>query len=124
VRFAYRHFPLSNVHPYAEVAAEAAEAAGARGQFWPMHDWLFRHQDRLDPAHLVLAGVALGVPPEETTGELKRHVYLGRVARDFASGVRGGVNGTPTFFVNGVRHDGGYGLAELVDAVDRAAAGR
>jgi protein-disulfide isomerase len=125
VRFAYRHFPLTNVHPYAEIAAEAAEAAeaaSAHGLFWPMHDWLFTHQDGLDPANLVRAAAGLGIDAEEVTVALSRHVYRDRVVRDFASGVRSGVNGTPTFFVNGVRHDGGYGLAELTGAVDRAAA--
>jgi protein-disulfide isomerase len=122
VRFAYRHFPLTNVHPHAETAAESAEAAAAHDLFWPMHGWLFTHQDRLEPPFLVRAAAGLGIDPEEVTVALSRHRYRDRVVADFASGVRSGVNGTPTFFVNGVRHDGGSGLAELIQTVDRAAA--
>jgi protein-disulfide isomerase len=121
VRFAYRHFPLTNVHPYAEIAAEAAEVAAAHELFWPMHDWLFTHQDQLDPDNLIGAAAALGIAARKVALALARHEYRDRVLRDFTGGIRSGVNGTPTFFVNGVRHDGGYTLVELVDAVDRAA---
>jgi protein-disulfide isomerase len=121
LRYAYRHFPLIAVHPYAEVAAETAEAAGARGRFWQMHDWLFSHQDRLDPVHLPDGVAHVGLPADEVLGEVNSRVYRDRIERDFASGVRSGVNGTPTFFVNGYRHDGGYSMPELLDAVDRAA---
>jgi protein-disulfide isomerase len=122
VRFGYRHFPLTNVHPHAEIAAESAEAAGAHGMFWPMHDWLFTHQDRLDPPDLVRAATGLGLDAEEVANALGRHAYRDKVVGDFASGVRSGANGTPTFFVNGLRHDGGYELTELLAAVDRATA--
>ncbi|HKT05993.1 MAG TPA: DsbA family protein [Rugosimonospora sp.] len=121
VRYAYRHFPLLAVHPYAEIAAETAEAAGTRGRFWQLHDRLFEHQDALDPAQLTRGVVALALPAAEVIDEVNNHIYLSRVQRDFTSGTRSGVNGTPAFFVNGVRHDGGYGTPELVDAVDRAA---
>jgi protein-disulfide isomerase len=121
VRFVYRHFPLTNVHPHAEVAAEAAELLAGYGQFWPMHGWLFTHQDQLDATNLVRAAVALGVEAKAAADPLSSHVYRDRVVRDFAGGVRSGVNGTPTFFVNGVRHDGGYSFEELTEAVDRAA---
>jgi len=121
LRYVYRHFPLVAVHPYAELAAETAEAAGARGRFWPMHDWLFDHQDWIDPAHLADGVLQVGLPAEEAVAEINSHRYHTRVERDFASGTRSGVHGTPTFFVNGYRHDGGYSVAELVEAVDHAA---
>jgi protein-disulfide isomerase len=121
VRFAYRHFPLTNIHPYTEVAAEAAEAAGRRRRFWQMHDWLFDHQDQFDPIHLAAGLEEVGLPVDEIIAELNDHMYLDRIRRDFVGGARSGVNGTPTFFVNGVRHDGGYSLPELLAAVDAAA---
>jgi protein-disulfide isomerase len=118
VRFVYRHFPLTNVHPFAEMAAEAAEAAGARGRFWPMHDWLFQHQDELD-AMTILAGVeAVGLDDEAVAAAIRGHRYLEKIRSDFVGGVHSGVNGTPTFFINGSRHDGGYTLPELEFAVD------
>jgi protein-disulfide isomerase len=121
MRFAYRHFPLINVHPYAEMAAEAAEAAGARGRFWPVHDWLFANQDRLNPATLIAALVDMGLDGEGIADELRGHDFLDKVQSDFVSGVRSGVNGTPTFFINGMRYQGGHSLSELMTAVDAAA---
>jgi protein-disulfide isomerase len=119
VRFVFRHFPLTDLHPYAELAAELAEAAGARGQFWRVHDWLFTHQDQIDPRHL--HQVATDIDP---SGGVARDLDLrsraDRIHRDFVSGVRSGVNGTPTFYINGLRHDGGYSLPELLRAVDAA----
>jgi protein-disulfide isomerase len=120
VRFAFRHFPLTNVHPYAEFGAQAAEAAGTRGRFWEMHDWLFDHQDELSPVALALAARALGLPSGDVQREVGDHAYLDRIRDDFVSGVRSGVNGTPTFFINGVRHDQGYALTDLLVAVDAA----
>jgi protein-disulfide isomerase len=121
VRLVYRHFPIANVHPYAESAAEAAEAAGRRNRFWQLHDWLFEHQDQLDPVHLSLGVEQLGLPPDEIRAELGRQAHADRVRRDFVGGIRSGVTATPTLFVNGSRHDGGYDLAELLAAVDAAA---
>jgi len=121
VRYVYRHFPLISVHPYAEMAAEAAEAAGARGRFWRMYDWLFEHQDVLDPAHLADGVADVGLPVDEVIDEVNNRTYRERIKRDFVGGARSGVNGTPTFFLNDHRHIGGYSLPELLDAVDRAA---
>jgi protein-disulfide isomerase len=95
LRFVYRHFPLVNAHPHAEAAAEAAEAAGAQHKFWEMHDMLFEHQDALEDRDL------LGP----------------RVREDFMSGVRSGVNGTPSFFINGLRYDGPRDVESMVAAV-------
>ena len=122
LRFAYRHFPLINVHPYAEPAAEAAEAAGARGRSWTVHDWLFANQDRLSPLTLIAALADMGLDGQAIAGELRDHDFLDKVQRDFVSGVRSGVSGTPTFFTNGIRYEGGHSLPELMTAVDAAAA--
>jgi protein-disulfide isomerase len=121
IQFAYRHFPLINVHPYAEPAAEAAEAAGARGRFWSLHDWLFTHQDRLNPASLIAALIDMGLDGETIATELGHHNFLDKVRSDFVGGVRSGVNGTPSFFINGLRYEGGHSLPELVAAADAAA---
>lgn len=123
VRFAYRHFPIVNVHPYAELAAEVAEAAGARDAFWPMHSWLFENQEEINPAGLGAGVQRLGIPFEDVDREVAEHLWADRVRRDFVSGVRSGVNGTPTFFVNGVRHDLANDLESLLAAVDTAAEG-
>jgi protein-disulfide isomerase len=120
VRFAYRHFPLTQVHPHAEHAAEAAEAAGAQGKFWEMHDTLYEHQRALHDAHLRQYAEWLGLDLGRFDEEMGRHVHAGRVREDFLSGVRSGVNGTPTFFINGVRHDGSYDLATLLAAIEGA----
>jgi protein-disulfide isomerase len=122
VLFVFRHFPLTNVHPYAEMVAEAAEAAGTRGRFWDAHDWMYEHQRQLDPAFLIAGLDSLGLDGQAIAEEIRTHRYLGKVRFDFISGVRSGVNGTPTFFINGERHDGGYSLAELESAIDRAEA--
>lgn len=121
LRFVFRHFPLANVHPYAELAAQVAEAAGARQRFWPMHDWIYEHQPETNPRQLIVGAEELGLPSDEIAREVGANRYLDRVRRDFVGGVRSGVNGTPTFFVNGVRHDGGHALEELLEAVDDAA---
>jgi protein-disulfide isomerase len=115
--FAYRHFPLTRIHPHAQQAAEAAEAAGAQGRFWPMHDLLFANQDRLAIGDLVGYAAALGLDVGRFALELDNHVHAPRVREDFLSGVRSGVNQTPTFFVNGVRHNGGYDLESLLEEV-------
>jgi protein-disulfide isomerase len=120
VRYAYRHFPLTNVHPHAELAAEVAETAGEHDKFWPTHDWFFDNHDLVVTGQ-VLEGVAeVGLPATAVARDLGEHRHLDRIRRDFVSGIRSGVNGTPTFFVNGVRHDGGYSLDDLLAAVDDA----
>ena len=123
MRFVFRHFPLTNVHPHAEHAAEAAEAAGAQGSFWEMHDTLFENQQALDDAHLRAYARALNLDLPRFENELVTHAFRSRVREDFMSGVLSGVNGTPTFFINGVRHNGGYDLESLLAAVEDATAG-
>jgi protein-disulfide isomerase len=122
LRFVFRNFPLSQIHPHALLAAEAAEAAGAQGSFWEMHDRLFEHQDRLSERDLILHAEALGLDVTRFAAELLEHVHAPRVREDFLGGVRSGVNGTPTFFVNGVRHDGGYDLETLLASIGVPAA--
>jgi protein-disulfide isomerase len=118
--FVFRHFPLTQIHPHAEHAAEAAEAAGAQGEFWRMHDLLFENQDRLDDRNLIQLAEAAGVDTARFAKEFAGRVYRPEVQEDFKSGVRSGVNGTPTFFINGIRHDGSWQLAPLLDAINRA----
>ncbi|WP_092382050.1 DsbA family protein [Micromonospora phaseoli] len=121
VRLVYRHFPIANIHPYAERAAEAAEAAGRRGRFWEMHDWLYEHQDQLDPVHLTLGIEQLGLPVDEVEAEIAGHTHGDRIRQDFVSAVRSGVDATPTVFVNDARHDGDFDVATLLTTVDAAA---
>ena len=120
MRFVFRNFPLTQSHPHAEHAAEAAEAAAVQGKFWQMHDSLFEHQRALDDAHLVQYAVALNLDKERFVREMTEHVHTNRVREDFLSGVRSGVNGTPTFFINGVRHDDSYALETLLAAIEAA----
>ncbi len=119
LRFVFRHFPLTQVHPHAEHAAEAAEAAGAQGMFWEMHDTLFAHQHALGDLHLVAYAADLGLDVATFERDLAAGVFAPRVREDFMSGVRSGVNGTPTFFINGRRHDGAYDLEGLLFALQR-----
>jgi protein-disulfide isomerase len=116
--FVFRNFPIVGAHPHAIRAAEAAEAAGGQGRFWPMHDRLFEHQHLLDDESLVGHAVAVGVEDvKRFVRERAEHRYLPRIREDLASGARSGVNGTPTFFINGVRHDGGYDAPSLTRAL-------
>ena len=106
LRFVYRNFPLKQSHPHAQRAAEAAEAAGAQGAFWAMHDALFEQQHALEDADLLRYAGDLRLDTARVARELEAGTHARRVRDDFRSGVRSGVNGTPTFFVNGHRYDG------------------
>ncbi len=117
MRFVFRHFPLTSSHPFAEVAAEAA---GAQGAFWPMHDALLANQDALALPDLVDRAAALGLNARQVADDLTAHVYEPNVRDDFMSGVRSSVSGTPTFFISGGRYDGDYALDSLVRAVQKA----
>lgn len=121
LRFVFRNFPLSESHPHAEHAAEAAEGAAAQGRFWEMHDTLFEHQRALDDSHLVDYAAKLGIDAGTIGEELRAHTRKGRVREDFMSGVRSGVNGTPTFFINGLRFDDSWDAETLTDALRAAA---
>ena len=122
LRFVFRNFPLAEMHPNAESAAETAEFAGAHKKFWEMHDALFENQDQLGgPLYLRLAQ-ELGLPPQALREAVEKREFLSRVKSDFTGGVRSGVNGTPTFFINGKRHDASFEYADLVEAIDAALA--
>ena len=120
LRFAFRHLPLESVHPHARHAAEAAEAAAAQGAFWAMHDKLLDHQDALTPRDLGRYAEEIGLDGERFWDELRRREYAPRVADDVASADSSGVAGTPTFFINGRRHQGAYDIETLTDAVQKA----
>ena len=120
VRYVWRNLPLNDVHPHAQMAAEAAEAAAAQGDFWEMHDKLINHQDALEPLDLGRYAKALGLDVERFWDELRRRVHAPRVAEDVASADASGVAGTPSFFINGRRHQGAYDIETLTEAVQKA----
>ncbi len=120
VLYVFRNFPLTTIHSHAQHAAEAAEAAGSQGRYWEMHRSLFAHADDLSDESLVAMAQSVGLDVDRFMDEMKRHVNAARVRADFMGGVRSGVNGTPTFFVNSRRVDGGFELATLLEAVAQA----
>lgn len=122
VRLVYRHFPLTQIHPHSQRAAEASEAAGAQGEFWDMHDMLFENQEALDDYDLVLHAQALGLDLPRFRRELLQGAYTARVREDFHSGIHSGVNGTPTFFLNGRRYDAPWDLETLLTVIEKEVA--
>ena len=116
LRFVFRNFPITSSHPHAEKAAEAAKAASDQGRFWEMHDHLYEHQHQLTGEHLHAHAQVLGLDLKCFDQDLADNVYAPRVREDFMSGVRSGVNGTPTLFINGVRYDGSHDLDSLLAA--------
>jgi protein-disulfide isomerase len=120
IRFAYRHFPLLEEHPHAEFAAEAAEAAGAQGRFWPMHDRLFERQQHLKPHDLRAHAQALELDMARYDAEMADRIYLQRVQEQREGGRASGIRGTPAFFLNDVGIDASYGMAHVVDAIEQA----
>jgi Na+/H+ antiporter NhaA len=122
LRYVWRHLPLNDVHPNAQAAAEAAEAAAAQGAFWAMHDRLLDHQDELSPRDLMHHAVEIGLDVDRFMEDLRRRTYSPRVADDVASADASGVAGTPSFFINDRRHHGAYDVATLTGAVRSARA--
>jgi Na+/H+ antiporter NhaA len=120
LRYVWRHLPLNDVHPNAQMAAEAAEAAASQGAFWEMHDKLLVHQDQLMPPDLGRYAEEIGLDVESFWDELGRREHAPRVADDVATADASGVAGTPTFFINGRRHQGAYNIETLTEAVRRA----
>jgi protein-disulfide isomerase len=116
--FVFRNFPLSEMHPNAEIAAETAEFAAAQGKFWEMHDAIFENQQNLGGPMLMDLAQELGLVPAALRSALKEHQFAGKVKEDFLGGVKSGVNGTPTFFINGKRHDGPFEFEDLVEAIE------
>ena len=122
VRYVWRHLPLSDVHPNAELAAEASEAAADQDAFWPMHDLLLEHQDALQPADLVRYAEQLGLDVKRFQDHLRKHSAAHRIDEDVEGADLSGVSGTPTFFINGGRHYGAYDIDTLSRAVRAAGA--
>ena len=118
IRYVYRHLPISSAHPDAHLAAEAAEAAGAQGKFWEMHDMLYEHGE-LDRSHVVAYAEELDLDMVQFLKDLDEHIYASKVKENFRSGIRSGVNGTPTFFLNGERYDGAWDLESLIELVQK-----
>ena len=115
--FAFRNFPLANMHPHAEHAAEAAEAAHAQGRFWEMHDLLYENQDALEDEDLARYASDLGLDARRLLSDIQTEAYASRIREDFRSGAHNGVNGTPSFFIDGVRYDGNYDVEHLLAAL-------
>jgi len=124
LRFVFRNFPLTQMHPYALIAAEAAEAAALQGKFWEMHDLLFEEQALLNPEIIPSWAKRIGLNLEQFENDRKQSVVEGRIKEDRQSGIRSGVNGTPTFFINGTRHDGRSDYASLLKALESSLAQR
>ena len=117
LRFVFRNFPITQSHPHAQHAAEAAECAGAQNKFWDMHDILYEHQQALDDKHLEKYVEVLELDKYRFKNDMSNHVYAGRVREDFLSGVRSGVNGTPCFYINGLRYDNSWDFETLVETL-------
>ena len=117
LRFVFRNFPLTQIHPHAQHAAEAAEAAGAQNKFWEMHDYLYEHQQSLDDKNLEKYAGILGLGMVKFKNDFYKHVYASRVREDFLSGVRSGVNGTPSFFLNGIHYNNSWDYETLSETL-------
>ncbi len=122
LRYVWRHLPLNDVHPQAQLAAEATEAAAAQGKFWEMHDRLLSHQNELRAPDLIAHARALDLDVDRFTEDLRKHAGAARVAEDVDSADLSGVSGTPSFFVNGLRHNGAYDVESLTKSVRLARA--
>jgi protein-disulfide isomerase len=119
LRFVFRNFPLREIHPNAEVAAETAEFAATSGKFWDMHDLIFENQNSLSEQMLEELAHGLTLDRQALRDALRSSTFAERVQGDFSSGVRNGVNGTPTFFINSQRHDGDFELETLLQAIQK-----
>ncbi|MHC0067002.1 DsbA family protein [Nostoc sp. UIC 10890] len=115
--FIFRHFPQTQIHPNAQRAAQAAEAAAAQGQFWLMHDTLFAHQQRLENGYLVEYANDLGLDIPQFLKELSKQVHVDRINEDIEGGIQSGVTTTPALFINGIRYTGRWNTTELMAAM-------
>ena len=122
LRFVFRNFPLNEAHPHARIAAQAAEGARAQGKFWEMHHTLFEHQDTLDRDEILGYAKSIGIDATRLASELDSGTYEKHVREDFRGGVKSGVNGTPSFFINGERYDGSWANEEAFLTTLREAA--
>ncbi len=117
LRFVFRNFPITQIHPHAQQAAEAAESAAVQIKFWEMHDYLYEHQQALDDKNLEKYAGILGLDMVKYKNDFYKHVYAGRVREDFLSGVRSGVNGTPSFYLNGLRYNNSWDYETLLETL-------
>jgi protein-disulfide isomerase len=122
LRFVFRNFPLTEIHPHALHAAFAAEAAAAQGKFWQMHDYLFHHQHTLEDSDLEQFAGAVGLDMQQFARDMAERSYISRIEQDLQSGIRSGVRGTPTFFINGVLYPGSWEQEALLAALEAAGA--
>jgi protein-disulfide isomerase len=118
LRFVFRNFPLTEAHPFALIAAEAAEAAALLGKFWPMHDKIYENQEDLSPEALSAWALKLGLNDEKLQKAIQQPEIVKRLKEDRQSGIRSGVNGTPTFYINGTRYDGSPDYESLLTALE------
>ncbi len=124
LRFVFRNFPVTQTHPYALIAAEAAEAAALQGKFWEMHDLLYENQTRLEPDIIPAWAKKIGLDLEKFGNDIKQGVVGKRIQEDRQSGIRSGVNGTPTFYINGTRYNGSPDYDSLREALESELAPR
>lgn len=117
LRFVFRNFPVSQIHPHAQHAAEVAECAATQNKFWEMHDYLYEHQQALDDKHLEKYASELALDLARFKNDMSIHVHAARVREDFLSGVRSGVNGTPTFYIDNIRYNGSWDLETLLETL-------
>jgi protein-disulfide isomerase len=115
--FIFRHFPQIQIHPHAQHAAEAVEAAGVQGQFWQMHDMLFTHQSTLENGYLVEYAHNLGLDISQFLQDISKHLYVDRINQDIASGVQSGVAKTPALFINSIRYTDRWSIEKLIPAI-------
>jgi protein-disulfide isomerase len=123
LRFVFRNFPLTAIHPHALHAAFAAEAAAMQGKFWEMHDYIFHHQHTLEDSDLEQFAEAVGLDRQQFQRDMAERPYIGRIEEDLQSGIRSGVRGTPTFFINGVLYRGSWEKDALLAALEAASQG-
>jgi NhaA family Na+:H+ antiporter len=119
VKFVFRHFPLKKIHKQSQLAAEAAEAAGAQGKYWEMHQRLFKNQTNLSMDNLIEIAKELDLNIEKFSEELQSHVYARKISENILDGVKSGVNGTPTFFINGKRYNGAFDVESIIDQIQK-----
>ena len=118
--FVFRNFPLTEIHPHAQHAAEAAEAAAVQNKFWEMHDYIYEHQQALGDKHLERYAENLRLNLTKFSNEMSSHAHAGHIREDFLSGIHSGVNGTPTFYINGIRYNDSWDLETLVERLNSA----
>ena len=124
LRFVFRNFPLTQLHPYALIAAETAEAAALQGKFWEMHDLIFEQQTLLQPEIIPAWAKRIGLNLDKFKNDIQQDIIEKRIKEDRQGGIRSGVNGTPTFFINGTRYDGTPDYDSLLEALESELASR